>query len=96
MTLYPEHEKQQAVREKSQVCGEFVEWLQQRGIHLAEWTTYTYTRSDLGGKEHEGTRQEMALTRQSLQDLLGKFFGIDPQKLEAEKREMLAAVREGH
>jgi len=93
MTTYPEHEKMQAVQEKSQACGEFVEWFQQRGIHLAEYTTFTHTYKALNGQTREIKRVELALSRRLLQDLLAEFFGIDLQRLEAEKRAMLAAAR---
>lgn len=32
---YPEHDKLQAVAGKSQVIGEFIEWLREQGIYLA-------------------------------------------------------------
>lgn len=35
-TPYPEHVKLQLVREQSQVCGELLEYLEGRGIFLAE------------------------------------------------------------
>ncbi len=35
-TPYPEHVKLQLVKDKSQVCGEFLEFLENRGTFLAE------------------------------------------------------------
>lgn len=34
---YPEHAKLKAIVDKSQVIGEFMDWLSDKGIHLAEW-----------------------------------------------------------
>ena len=35
---YPEHEKLSAISDKSQACGEFIEWLgYEKGIVLAKW-----------------------------------------------------------
>lgn len=35
MSAYPEHEKLQAVKEQSQICGEFLEWLHQKHFVIA-------------------------------------------------------------
>lgn len=42
MTEYPEHEKLRAISDQSQVCGEFLEWIQggyegSPGLHLCRW-----------------------------------------------------------
>lgn len=34
---YPEHEKVKAVRDKSQVCGEFFEWLEEQGVEMSDF-----------------------------------------------------------
>jgi len=78
--LYPQHQKLESVQPLSQACGEFIEWLEGKGIHLAErWRGEGY--------------QELLQTRRALPDLLSEFFGIDLVALEAEKRQMLAAIR---
>lgn len=76
--LYPEHEKLEKVRTLSQVCGEFLEWLEMQGLHLGKW--------DAGG-EYLVVKQ----TRRSR--LLAEFFDIDEKKLEQEKQAMLDEQR---
>lgn len=34
MSAYPEHEKLRAIKEESQVCGEFIEWLGMQGYSV--------------------------------------------------------------
>lgn len=77
MSDYPEHDKLHAVKDKSQAIGEFVEWLQEQGIHLASW--------------HNGT--QLRPWHESIEDLLARHFEIDLAKLEAEKRAMLDKIR---
>jgi hypothetical protein len=35
--VYPEHEKLSKVSDKSQMCGEFLEWLRSERVHLMRW-----------------------------------------------------------
>lgn len=77
MPDYPEHEKLKAIKDRSQACGEFIEWLNHsKRIHLAEYS-----------------HGELYPTTKSLLDLLADFFEIDRQKLEDEKLAMLAEQR---
>lgn len=74
---YPEHDKAEKIKNLSQACGEFLEWLQdEKGVHLASYG--------------DG---ELYQVDQSVSSLLAEFFGIDEKKLEAEKRAMLAEMR---
>lgn len=78
--MFPEHEKMQVVRAKSQAIGEFLVWLRhEKGVHLA-----TYI---------EG-RDYLRSFRYDTNDILAEFFDIDRDKIEAEKKEMLATIRE--
>lgn len=76
-TQYPEHEKLTKVKDESQSIGEFLEWLNPQGFAIAQWNGHT-EQWDCG------TRHEW---------LLAKYFGIDTDKLEQEKRQMLAEIR---
>ncbi len=38
---YPEHEKLQKVVDKSQIIGEFLEYLSSQGVHLRQWMDWT-------------------------------------------------------
>lgn len=74
----PEHEKLAKVKDKTQACGEFIEWLAGKGIRLAAYSTES-------GGYHPISK--------SIQDLLAEHFGIDRKKLEKEKDQMLDEIR---
>lgn len=79
---YPEHEKQHKIKDFSQKCGEFVDWLQkEKGLVLAVYGKRV-TNAD-----------KLYPADPSIPQLLAEFFKVDPQKLEVEKREMLEAMR---
>ena len=74
----------QARHNGSQEQGEFLEWLQERGIVLMSWYTW-----EEDGSSHSDWRNH----HRSHQELLADFHGIDLVKLEQEKREMLEKIR---
>lgn len=83
MSDYPEHEKLRAVSEQSQAIGEFLEWLERKGIWLCmrepdnppfEGRFYPHT---LGSNDR----------------ILAEYFDIDLTEIEREKRAMLEGVR---
>ncbi len=76
---YPECEKMEAVREKSQAIGEFIEWLQSKNIYLLT--------------QHEGMDDDFCFSRTPIEELLAEFFGIDLAKAEKEKSAMLEDIR---
>jgi hypothetical protein len=78
---YPEHARLMAVKDRTQAVGEFLEWLGTQGITLAV-------------REPEWDRLMPA--HAGIEDLLGRWAEIDPGKIEAEKRQMLASIRAGH
>lgn len=74
----PELEKMAAVSAKSQVIGEFIEWLTgPRKVTLSVWG-----RNDMLMPCHE-----------SVERLLAGFFEIDLVKVEREKRMILENIR---
>lgn len=77
--LYPEHTKLAAIANKSQACGEFVDWLEGHGYHLCQASV---------------TDNHYWPTHTSIQELLAAFFDIDRTAVENEKRAMLDAMRE--
>jgi len=93
----PEHEKLKKVAERSQVCGEFLEWLrQEKDVRLV--TVHRHTEVCYGG---DGAL-ECGLSAGAyepynmyIQALLAEFFEIDQEKLEAEKVALLEWVRAG-
>jgi hypothetical protein len=80
MADYPEHEKLEKIVAESQICGEFLDWLRgKRGLELC------------GLSKDESFFYPVSIPTSKL---LAEFFGIDRNKLEAEKRTMLELVRE--
>lgn len=80
MSTYPEHERLQHVKEKSQICGEFLDWLKevkQFDLVLIDENGITWVPGD------------------STQSLLAEFFGISLTNIDNEKRAMLDALRAG-
>lgn len=77
---YPEHEKLQALKGANQTVGEFLEWLEEDNVILSKW----------------GEGDALFPIYKSKEDLIAGFFGIDQNKLEAEKRQMLEALRSAH
>ena len=72
---YPECEKLTAVAPQSQAIGEFlVEFLPDKGIALCEL-------DEDSGRWHPAHR--------SVNDLLAEFFGIDMDRVEQERRQIL-------
>lgn len=79
---YPEHEKLRKISDKSQVVGEFLEWLEDtKGWRLARWGRYI---------------NWMEPVHYDVQDILAEFFGIDRDRLDAEKDAMLEELRKAN
>ena len=97
MNEFPEHLKLDAVKDKSQAIGEFLEWLQANGVQLCRPHKHTEGCEDedfpirklICGYEDDS----LVPIRDSIESLLASFFGIDPKKLEEEKQYMLRAIR---
>lgn len=79
----PECDKMIAVKDKSQVIGGFLEWLQgERGLFICALT------------EQESGWGEFMREYTSTEQLLAEFFEIDLGKVEQEKRATLEFMRE--
>lgn len=83
MSEYPEHDKLAAVKDETQAVGEFLEWLMSTEYTLA--VPYS-------GKE-AGIGQLFVPSWPETNQLLARWKGIDLNKIEAEKRRMLASIR---
>jgi hypothetical protein len=97
---YPEHDKLQAVKDKSQAIGAFLEWLGEQGLELCRMHKHTdicFTEDDEDQEEPTcGLSAGQYVTdHQTIEHRLAAYFDIDLNKLEDEKREMLKALREG-
>lgn len=77
----PECGKILTVKEKSQIIGEFIDWLgEEKGIHLCKWVT-----------EHT-----LDYAGERIENLLAEFFGVDLVKVEEERRDMLKEMQIRH
>lgn len=75
---YPEHVKLEAVKQYSQVVGEFLEWMSTKG--------YFFGQFDESGHGYPVFKPH--------QELLAEFFDIDLDKIEEERRRMLDKIRQ--
>ena len=79
MSQYPEHDKLAKISSKSQIVGEFMEWVQDR--HCASLHHYVMDHNF-----------PVSLNI-SIRDLLAEFFEIDQKVIDQEKQNMLDKVR---
>ena len=78
-SLYPELDKMQAARPSSQIIGEFLEAMESKGIVLCEY---------------EGGRHGCYNTiNKSTEKILAEYFDIDLDKVDAEKKAILASLK---
>lgn len=78
---YPEHKKLQRVKDQSQCQGEFLEWLYSEG--------YAFCKLDKLDNIYIPVHK-------SVTSLLAEYHGIDEDKLEKEKQQMLETLRAEH
>jgi len=106
---YPECEKMRQIQSKSQAIGEFLEWLGSgeaddtrfnRGVFLAaylinneEWDNEKGKYVLLSEDEWEVSESRLFTFSYNTEKLLAKFYGIDLNKMEQEKRAILAELR---
>lgn len=88
----PETDKMIAVKDKSQAIGEFIEWLGDNGMAIVRYATKEDMFDDEGERNgiHEGDYLTM-LT--SIEKLLARYFGVDLNKAEKEKRAILESLQ---
>lgn len=95
--MYPECEKLAKVAPISNRMGEFLDWLREQGISLVKWqdgvTDIHRLVTAISGKDQgdEPDRGYIPL-REDNEHLLARFFDIDLDRVEQERREMLAAL----
>lgn len=79
-TNYPECEKLAKVAKQSQVLGEFLNWLKGfKEFELAKW--------NLHGEDR------LVPMHDSTESLLAEFFGIDMDKVEKERQQIIDGLR---
>ncbi len=97
----PECARARAVMPKSQVIGEFLDWLQtDKKVHLCAMHEHTNDcKAWRGGAYriicdfHDGQYTPFSYT---IEKLLAEFFHIDLNKMENEKRALLDHIRKAH
>jgi hypothetical protein len=85
---YKEHEKLAEVKDESQAIGAFLEWLEGEGLSICRWREFRNGRNEL-----EGTG--FFPDRGPINDILARYFEIDQDELDREKRMMLDVHRLG-
>lgn len=80
MSQYPEHDKLSEVKDQTQAIGEFLDWAAEQGIQLCRFDDRTDHLYPAG----------------SFMPLLAEWAGIDMDKIEAEKQQMLAELRKAN
>ena len=93
---YPECDKMKSVQPRSQLIGEFLEWLnQEKGVTLAKLHEHNADCFNEDGERDCGMcTQSFYPIRYTIENLLAEFFEIDLEKVEREKRAMLKELRE--
>jgi hypothetical protein len=84
----PELDKQHTIIESGEAdtLGRFYDWLHERGYHIAQYMTFEEP-------EFDGEYQQLVPIREAPEQLFAKFFGIDLNKIEAERRAILDEIR---
>lgn len=88
----PEHEKLKALDGKNETIGEFIEWLQGSGFQIC----HIPPEPEDGWEEDvpASYKENYQPSRFPVSAWIAKFFDIDPEKLESEKRAILDTLRE--
>lgn len=106
-TRYPEHEKLRAISDESQKVGAFIEWMREQGVEFCKLRTADDPVPPLeGGPTWLDSLMEVATSERHqhwmrhefylmpIDKILAKYFEIDPDIIEQEKRQMLAEMRQ--
>ena len=88
----PETDKMIAVKDKSQAIGAFLEWLNNENTVIVRYATKDDERDEKGNQTgiHEGDYLPFHI---SIEKMLAKYFKIDLDKAEQEKRALLESIR---
>lgn len=90
MSKYPEHDRLDKVKDESQAIGEFLDHMAEEGKVISEYVRQGDVDPDALFPNHEFLRPDHI----GIQDRLAAYFGIDQDRIEAEKRAMLDDLRE--
>jgi hypothetical protein len=95
MSNTTECERLHQVARFSQKIGEFIDWLRrEKEVKFAQYHQHSDECFDANGDLACGSRNdELFPFRFSTNSLLAEFFGIDLEKVERERRELLEQIR---
>jgi len=94
MTEYPECEKMQKVKEKSQELGFFLEWLQNKYTLCEYQNQVTHEYKDEDGNDWDTyTPESYFPSRDSINNILANYFNIDLNKVAEEQAQILKELR---
>lgn len=96
LARYPEHDRLQAVKERSQTIGDFLSWIQEeQSVVLARSHKHNGNCVEDGKKMCGAENDSLVPVFCSITEWLAQYFDIDEAKLEAEKCAMLDDLRLG-
>lgn len=111
VSRYPEHDKLAKIKDESQSIGLFLDWLQGGFEGSPNLTLCFYQEptdkplfENDGGSLFDGEELKLNLdyvqpgwtpARTNIPQLLAQYFGIDQEKLDAEKQEMYEEMSRG-
>ena len=88
MSNYPESDKLLAVSGESQNIGYFLDWLRSQGYYLCKFQEEEYNP-----EIDEMYPAGFYPTYERIEELLAKYFQIDMDKVDDERRQMLEDLR---
>ncbi len=84
MNSFPECEKLQKHQEKSQIIGEFLDWLKNdQGYVIAHWDEGLHRDDD----------DQLYPCAKTIEQLLAEYFNIDLNKVEKERQQIIESLR---
>lgn len=116
MSEYPELDKLSAFKGKTQVVGEFLDWLGEKGLMISRY--HKHSIGCVGGSEADlkvqrgrlvikpmpanatakcgMSEEDIDLMYPKTETYIAEFFDLDEDKMEEERRAMLADLRKGN
>lgn len=89
----PESDRLIAISDKSQIIGEFIDWLAEDGVILSREHQHSETCYEDGDRICGTNKGQLIFDYEPIQTRLARHFEIDLKKVENEKRALLDAIR---
>jgi len=88
--LYPEHAKLEAIGDKRNAVGDFIEWLSEEGYRIANWHENECSECSCMAD------QILLPVMKNTPEMLAEYFDVDLIKIEKEKQAMLDSIRKAN